>query len=197
MSAENRRRPVGVNDNQLPDETADATAAPDDCREDLSAMPEIGSLGFAAQFLVWVVRNWVGAFKTNQDFALVTENAFERFGLAGSAAAIDAAMTIVAASASRSIDIRCIKCRFLSPDEAILIDAVAAIQADIHFTAYSGLNKLMPMAAVRAALPHLVNLARDFAEARLRPQPIPRSGFEPAALGGDDAFHAPGNRYLH
>jgi hypothetical protein len=193
MSAGNRRRPVGANDNH-------PAATAEDCREDQDPMTDVGTLGFAAQFLVWALRSWVGAFKSNQDFALVTEDAFQRFGLAGAATSIDAAMMIVAASASRSIDIRCIKCRFLSPDEAIVIDAIAAIQADTHFSAYAGLNKLMPMAAVRSAFPHLVNLAGALAEARLRPQPISRP--LGAIKSHDDAWqdtasHAPGHRYLH
>ena len=193
MSAENRRRPAGANDNHAP---------VDDCMEDPAAMPDVGALGFAAQFLVWALRSWVGAFKANQDFAVLTEHAFARFGLAQSAASIDAAMTIVAASASRSIDIRCIKCRFLSPDEAIVIDAVAAIQAGIHLSAYSGLNKLMPMAAVRSAFPHLMDLAGDLAAARLRPQSIRGPGRASFSRHDPDprhdtALHVPGSRYLH
>jgi hypothetical protein len=199
MSAGSRRPPIGTNDNRRLDENADRDLAPDHCHGDPAALPDIGALDFAAQFLVWAVRNWVGAFKSNLGFAMVTEGAFERFGLARSAAAIDATMTIVAASASRSIDVRCVKCRYLSPDEAIFVDAVAAIQTDEHLSAYSGLNKLMPMSAVRAAFPHLENLARDLAASRLRPRPILRAGFDTTARNKGEAalIAAPVSRYLH
>jgi hypothetical protein len=165
---ERRAKAPAVNDNK--------PATPvheDDCRNELMAMPNVGALDFTTQFTVWAVRSWVQAFKAKQSFDDVTHQTFARFGLSRSALAIDSLMTVVAASASRSIDIRCVQCRLLSPDEALLIDAMAAAQSGGFFVATVALRQLMPGTAARAALPHLVDLARDLGEAGMVAQPIP------------------------
>jgi hypothetical protein len=128
----------------------------------------LATLDFPAQFLVWALRAWVQAFKSSESFDAVTHQGFTRFGLQASALALDGVMTVLAASASRPIDIRCINCRYLSPDEAILLDAVAAAQAERHFTATVELRKTMPGTAARVALPHVADLARDLARAGMR-----------------------------
>jgi len=157
-----------VNDNQP------ATHAhEDDCRNELMAMPDVSALDFTAQFTTWAVRSWVQAFKSKQSFDDVTHQTFARFGLSRSALAIDNLMTVLAASASRSIDIRCVQCRLLSPDEALLIDAMAAAQSGGYFVATVALRQLMPGTAARAALPHLVDLSRDLSEAGMVAKPIP------------------------
>src|SRR6185295_20029974 len=146
-----------VNDN-----APEAHAHADDCRNELAAMPDVSALDFTAQFTVWAVRSWVQAFKSKESFDDVTHRTFARFGLSRSALAIDSLMTVVAASAARSIDIRCVQCRLLSPDEALLVDAMVAAQSGGYFVATVALRRLMPGTAARAALPHLVDLARDF-----------------------------------
>ncbi|GAB2177931.1 hypothetical protein [Dongia sp. agr-C8] len=145
----------------------------DDCRNELMAMPDVSALDFTAQFTVWAVRSWVQAFKAKQSFDDVTQHTFARFGLSRSGLAIDSLMTVLAASAARSIDIRCVQCRLLSPDEALLIDAMAAAQSGGYFVATVALRQLMPGTAARAALPQLVDLARDFSDAGMVAKPIP------------------------
>ena len=65
------------------------------------------------------------------------------------------------------------QCRLLSPDEALLIDAMAAAQSGGYFVATVALRQLMPGTAARAALPHLVDLSRDLSEAGMVAKPIP------------------------
>jgi hypothetical protein len=149
-----------ANDNR----EADASACPDGEFGPL----ELSNLDFPAQFVVWALRSWVQAFKASESFDVVTHHGFTRFGLRASALAIDGAMTVLAASASRLIDIRCINCRYVSPDETILLDAVAAAQSERHFLATVALRKTMPGTAARIALPHVVDLARDLARAGMR-----------------------------
>ena len=162
-----------VNDNKAGDNAPVAHAHEDDCRNELMAMPDVSTLDFTAQFTVWAVRSWVQAFKAEESFDDVTHQAFARFGLSRAALAIDSLMTVVAASASRSIDIRCVQCRLLSPDEALLIDAMAAAQSGGYFVATVALRQLMPGTAARAALPHLVDLSRNLSEAGMIAKPIP------------------------
>jgi hypothetical protein len=105
-------------------------------------------------------------------------------------------MTVLAASASRSIDIRCVQCRLLSPDEALLIDAMAAAQSGGYFTATVALRQLMPGTAARAALPHLVDLSRDLGEAGMVAKPIPPyAGL--AGASGAAAVPVSTSRVLH
>ncbi len=175
-----------VNDNRVqPTPTPDHGEHADDCRNELMAMPDVSALDFTAQFSVWAFRSWVQAFKSKQSFDDVTHQTFARFGLSRSALAIDSLMTVLAASASRSIDIRCVQCRLLSPDEALLIDAMAAAQSGGFFVATVALRQLMPGTAARAALPHLVDLARDLGEAGMVAQPIPPNSGGPAATAAE------------
>jgi hypothetical protein len=158
--ARDRGRKAPANDNR---ELEDA-----ECHDGEHGPLELATLDFPAQFVVWALRAWVQAFKASESFDAVTHHGFTRFGLQASALALDGAMTVLAASASRPIDIRCINCRYLSPDEAILLDAVAAAQSERHFIATVALRKTMPGTAARIALPHVVDLARDLARAGMR-----------------------------
>lgn len=162
-----------MNDNQPAANGAEGHEHADDCRNELMAMPDVSTLDFTAQFTVWALRSWVQAFKSKQSFDDVAHHTFARFGLSRSALAVDSLMTVLAASASRSIDIRCVQCRLLSPDEALLIDGMAAAQSGGYFVATVALRQLMPGTAARAALPHLVDLARDLHEAGMVAKPIP------------------------
>jgi hypothetical protein len=83
----------------------------------------------------------------------------------------------------------------LSPDEAVLIDATAAAQSGGFFVATVALRQLMPGTAARAALPHLVDLARDLREAGMVAQPIPPCAGMPAPAARDAPVSAP--RVLH
>ena len=124
-----RKRPV--NDNQPAPKPAPSENQThedgDDCRDALMAMPDVGALDFTAQFTVWALRSWVHAFKAKLSFDAVTHQTLARFGLSRAAVAIDGLMTVLAASASRSIDIRCVQCRLLSPDEALLIERLPSV----------------------------------------------------------------------
>ena len=159
-------RKAAANDNRdvdVPSETE-----PEECHDGAAGPLEVSTLDFPAQFMVWAFRAWVQAFKSGDSFDAVTQHGFTRFGLQASALALDGAMTVLAASASRAIDIRCMNCRYLSPDEAILLDAAAAAQGERHFIATVALRKIMPGTAARVALPHVVDLARDLARAGMR-----------------------------
>jgi len=167
--ARHRGRTAPANDNRDLEPSSDVeTECQDGVADSPGTPPEVASLDFPAQFVVWALRAWVQAFKSSESFDAVTHHGFTRFGLQASARALDGAMTVLAASASRPIDIRCVNCRYLSPDEAILLDAVAAAQADRHFVATVALRKTMPGTAARIALPHVADLARDLSRAGMR-----------------------------
>jgi hypothetical protein len=156
--AQHRGRTAPANDNR---EAEGQEVEPDSPGGPL----ELATLDFPAQLVVWAVRAWVQAYKTEQDFDAITGQTFTRFDLQAAALSLDGVMRVLAASASRPIDIRCTQCRYLSPDEAILLDTFAAGHREGYFMATVALRKLMPGTAARVALPHAVAFARGLAAA--------------------------------
>jgi len=124
-------------------------------------------LPFAGQLMIWGMRHWVMALKTRQDFAALTGDGFDQFGLGSAGQALDELFQVIAVSASRQIDIRCVKCRYVSEDEALLIDCLAAAQEERFPLAYAGIIEILPPAAARHAMPTVISLAKIFAHAGL------------------------------
>jgi len=124
-------------------------------------------LPFAGQLLIWGMRHWVTALKTHQDFAAMTGDGFDQFGLGAAGQSLDELFRIIAVSASRQLDVRCVKCRRVSEDEALLLDCLAAAQEDRFPLAYAGILDILPPAAARHAMPTLISLAKIFAHAGL------------------------------
>ena len=54
---------------------------------------------------------------------------------------IDDIFSALAAAALREIDVRCPRCAYVSPDEALLLGAVAASQRKQHGIAWSALDR--------------------------------------------------------
>ncbi len=124
-------------------------------------------LPFAAQLLVWGMRQWVSTLKAGDDFAALTGAGFAQFGLAPAGQALDDVFHVIAVSARRQIDIRCVKCRWASEDEILLIDCVGAAQENQFSLAYAGLLEILSPAATRLVMPSLIALATFFAHAGL------------------------------
>jgi hypothetical protein len=129
--------------------------------------PFIESLPFASQFAIWAARSWVTALKLEQPFETVSGDTFRRFNLLGAQRALDELFTVVAHAAGRQIDIRCMKCRYVSPDEIIFHQALAAAQDGRAFVAYSELRHWLAPAAARIAFNPLVRLSEMLAQAKL------------------------------
>ncbi|MET1028776.1 MAG: hypothetical protein ABWY00_16525 [Dongiaceae bacterium] len=127
----------------------------------------IDRLPFAGQFLLWGMRTWVSALKSQRDFAELSGDGFARFGLGTAGRTLDEVFQVIAVAASRQIDIRCVKCRYVSEDETLLLETVAAGQEGNLSLAYAGLSELLPPAAVRNAFPSLISLAKLLAHAGL------------------------------
>jgi hypothetical protein len=129
--------------------------------------PQLHQLPFTAQLLLWGTRSWVTALKTGQSFDALTGDGFAQFGLGSAGRSLDEVFQILAVAALRPIDIRCVKCRNLSEDERLLLDVIAAGQADSHHLVYAGLSELLPPSAVRNAFPSVISLAKLLAHAGL------------------------------
>ncbi|TXH39185.1 MAG: hypothetical protein E6Q98_00555 [Rhodospirillaceae bacterium] len=154
--------------------------------------PQLHQLPFSAQLLVWGMRSWVTALKTEQSFDALTGDGFAQFDLGSAGRSLDEVFQILAVAASRPIDIRCVKCRNLSEDERLLLDVTAAGQADSHHLVYAGLSELLPPAAVRNAFPSVVSLAKLLGHAGLHLTVPPRadSSASPGAAAAGAAHRA-------
>lgn len=142
-------------------------------------------LPFGGQLLVWGMRHWVTALKSGGDFAAMTGDGFAQFGLAAAGQSLDDLFQMIAVSASRQIDIRCVKCQRVSPDEQLLLDCLAAAQDGHLPLGYAGLLEILPPAAARHAMPTLISLAKITAHAglvlRAKRKPRAQADVAPAA----------------
>ncbi|MDY0872445.1 hypothetical protein [Dongia rigui] len=152
---------MAANDNACPHDLDAATG-------DGGAERALDSMPFAAQFAIWAARAWVTALKLDQSFATVSGDTFRRFELSAAENALDELFTLVATSAARQIDIRCMKCRLVSADETLFQEAVAAAQADNAFGAYTALRQWLPPAAARIGFRALYRFAHLLGEKQLR-----------------------------
>lgn len=166
-----------------------STHDPNGALDEDEAETFIESLPFASQFAIWAARAWVTALKIEQPFEAVSGDTFRKLDLLPAQQALDSLFMTIARSASRPIDIRCLKCRYVSPDEMIFHQALSAAQHGESFAAYHDLRNWMPSAAARIGLASLVTFATLLAQADLRLAPRAR----PAATApaqGNDPIHA-------
>jgi hypothetical protein len=153
---------MAANDNRCTHEVSGQDLLGEDPRE-----PFIESLPFASQFAIWAARCWVTALKQEVSFDTVSGDTFRRFGLEGAKQSLDEFFTIVAHSAERQIDIRCLKCSYVSPDEMVFHQALAAAQGGNAFQAYHDLRQWLAPAAARIAFSAVVRLGETLARGRL------------------------------
>ena len=87
------------------------------------------SLLFADKLLLWSVRLWADALNRGCGVSELLRDAYRLAGAGDAYLDLDGLMSIVATSASTSIDVRCTKCATVSLDEQAFIRAVAVYQA--------------------------------------------------------------------
>ena len=88
----------------------------------------IADLPFGEQFLLWAIRHWVMAFTQQGDRHAMLHKGFRLAGIEEGYLAIDELLTIVSASATSRIEVRCPDCSTISNDEQILVGMIAALQ---------------------------------------------------------------------
>ena len=136
-------------------------------------------LDFAGRFLLWGMRAWLRAFRQDNGgrnrtnaYRGIAGEGFLRAGVPQGMELIDDIFSVLAVAALREIDLRCPRCAYLSPDEALLLGAVGASQRKQHGIAWSALTTLLPPAAARATLPSLISLAVLLHDAELTLAPL-------------------------
>lgn len=119
------------------------------------AQRHLEDLRFAEQFFVWALRAWVHNSQSSSDKAVAIETGFKLAKIEPALATLTFFMRVLQNAALRPIEIRCIHCALVSPDEELLIHAVGALQAGRHVCAQIVLHHYLPCAAVRATMANL------------------------------------------
>lgn len=135
---------------------------------------EIETLSFSEQFLVWSVRAWVDGYKAGTGRAGLLREGFALAGAADGWLLVEELMSIIASTAKRPLDMRCLACRTLGEDEAPLLAAIAGLQQEDEAPAVVTVGTWLPPSAARVALELLTRLARELRQAGMRlPAPMP------------------------
>ena len=154
--------------------------------DDARCEGEIEGLPFGEQFLLWTLRQWVAAYKEEDGAGHdALRTGFDLAGIADGYLAADELLTIVAHSATGSIDVRCARCPDISPDEQIFIGLIAALQRAEFAAARVMLSFWLAPAGVRRAQAPAGRLVRLMALGglTLRPRRITGDGAAPTPAG--------------
>lgn len=139
------------------------------------------ALDFAGRFLLWAMRAWLVALRRDADrqdvgrrssYRAIAGEGFRRADIPQATDLIDDIFSAIAVAALREVDLRCPHCAYVSPDEALLLGAVAASQRGRHGISWAALSRLLAPAAARAALPSLIALAVLLRDAGLTLEPL-------------------------
>lgn len=135
-------------------------------------------LGFAEQLVLWSVRQWAKFRREDTDATFLLTEAFTHARAAAAVPALDSLLTIINATATCTIDVRCPNCAQVSPDELRLLGAIADLQrGDGGNRAVRFLSAWLPAAAVRTAHGPAASLASALAAGGLllRPRLAPQT----------------------
>lgn len=124
---------------------------------------EFPELPFGEQFLLWAFRSWVKTFTNQGDLSGTLRKGFCLAGLEDGYSSIDELLTIIAASATTSIDVRCPHCSEISNDEQLFAGIIAALQRNDESLATGLLGYWLPPATVRLALDPATQIADQMA----------------------------------
>jgi predicted glycoside hydrolase/deacetylase ChbG (UPF0249 family) len=125
-------------------------------------------LRFAEQFTVWALRKWVAVMKSGDKDDAVLQEAFAQARIGEAFASFDYLMRIVAASAKRTIDVRCVVCHAVSLDETIILGMIEARQQGDAVSTHMYLDDWIPPAAARVAFAPVTCVAETMEQGGLR-----------------------------
>ncbi|TWS94963.1 hypothetical protein [Reyranella sp. CPCC 100927] len=111
----------------------------------------VQTLAVAERFLVWCLRQWVEGWRAGAPDSLALRDGFEVAYVPDGMAPFDAMMRAVVAGTQRQLDVRCLRCRFVSDDESMFLNLVAAGQRDRDDLLTAAFDEFLAPAAVRVA----------------------------------------------
>ncbi len=141
---------------------------------------------FADQFVLWSIRKWVVGHRGSPTALALLNSAYARTRTEDAVAHLDGLMRAITAGAARRIAVHAPCCPAVSPDELLMIDAVALAQAEMKVDVAFLLRRFLTPAGARAASVPLRSLARTLRDAGLRL--TVRSA--PCPIAGGTALHS-------
>lgn len=123
-------------------------------------------LSFSEQLTLWSVRYWAEAFRKGYSPYSVLKDAYRLAKAPDGMAALDAFMTILISGNSRTVDIRCLCCSGISPDEWRILQSLALTQERNPYAAAPLLSLFLDPTATRAILPVLKNWSACLTDGR-------------------------------
>ena len=127
----------------------------------------LDDLRCAERFVVWALREWRLHWGGGEPRPKTLQCGFHHAGIGDGLTPFCDFMEALVAGTRRPLDVRCMNCPYVSPDEDITLDAVAAAQSDRDEVACALLMDALPRAAARAAATHLAAFAHKMAESGL------------------------------
>jgi hypothetical protein len=131
-------------------------------------IPQFRDFRFAEQFLIWSVRKWVDIMRTDEKDPAILREAFEQAKIGDVFDAFDYMMRVVAVSARRTLDVRCVQCKAVSLDETMALGMVEAGQRGDAVSAHMYLDDWLPASAARIAYGPVVHVAEAMDRAGMR-----------------------------
>ncbi len=131
-------------------------------------IPLFRELRFAEQFVIWSVRKWVDVMRSDEKDPSVLREAFEQARIGDAFDAFDYMMRIVAVSAKRTIDVRCVNCKAVSLDETMALGMIEAGQQGDAVSAHMYLDDWVPASAARIAYEPVTYIAEAMDRAGMR-----------------------------
>lgn len=127
----------------------------------------LDSLRLAERFVVWAIREWRRRWSDGEARPETLRRGFHHADIGDGLTPFCDFMEALVAATRRPLDVRCMNCPYVSPDEDLALDAVAAAQRDRDEIAYALLLDALPPAAARIAIGHLAAFAHKMAESGL------------------------------
>lgn len=127
----------------------------------------LNELRLAERFVVWALREWRLRRSGGEARPETLRRGFHHADIGDGLTPFCDFMEALVAGTRRPLDVRCMNCPYISPDEDGVLDAVAAAQRDRDEIAQARLMDPLPRAAARIAVSHLALFAHKMAEAGL------------------------------
>lgn len=128
---------------------------------------QVGALVAAERFLVWCLRQWVEGWRNGVADSQRLRDGFAAAYAPDGMAPFDAMMRAVVAGTRRQLDVRCLHCRFVSADENLFLNIVAAGQRDRDDLMTGAFDEFVAPTAVRIATSAALSLGNAMTAAGL------------------------------
>lgn len=127
----------------------------------------VNALTVGERFLVWSLRQWVDGWRNGVADSRALREGFATACVQDGMAPFDATMRAVVAGTMRPLDVRCLCCRFVSGDESLFLNVVAAGQRDRDDLMAAAFEEFLAPAAVRLATAGAMRLGTALTSAGL------------------------------